>query len=865
MKKIVALLTIVVLSSAANLQVFSQKTGKPMLRKAPLAKSETPAGVRLQSAAALTDGSGVYLHWQAEYEAQNTGFYVYRVGAKGTELVSETITPGGALKSSEAVVYGGIYSFYDPQGELGSNYYIESFSTESVRQIVGSVTAQYISDLKPVAGASGDELKVRAEEAAPVVENTALNLPKEVASEMEANAAPADPMMQRWVAAQPGVKISVRQEGIYRVSRTELQNAGFNVNAAGNLWQLWMDGKQQAISVGAGDSYIEFYGKGMDTPESATKVYYLIVGAQDGLRMGTTFLRNLSGVVNARSYNQSFVRKDRILYISSGILNGDEENFFGGTLIGTANPTNFTFNLTGVDFNVPKASFELTLQGISFSFHQVTVRINGELLDPLNWVGKTGGTGTYQIPTAFLREGTNTLQLQAPFITGDQSIFNSLKVNYFRKYEAIQNRLSFYTNSYRQTSISGFASSNIRVFDLTNPDSPSLLTNLSIQENNGNFSVVMPSNRGRLVFATENSALLSADSIVQNVPSTLSTPTHNGELLIVSYKDWMTQANDWANYRRSQGMTVEVVDIEDILDEFGYGSTSTAAMTQFFQYAKNNWQTPPNYILLLGDAVYDYRNYENRAFQNFVPTKRADTLYQETGSDEALSDFNSDGLAEIAIGRIPARNPADVTRALNKTMTFESTVATAFSRGAVFAFDEPRGYDFEQLSRDLANELPASMPKNFIGRLETDSRSRLLADLNTGRYLLNYSGHGSFGSWQSGFLLGTDAANMTNAPNYTMFFMLTCFNGYFLSTTNDGMGELLLKSQTGGAVLVWASSGETTPDIQRIMATRFYNQLNVSSMNKIGDLVKDAKASLNVGRDVRLSWALLGDPTLRVK
>lgn len=865
MKKLVSFLIIAGLFSASNLQVFSQKTRKNLPLKSPVIKTEDSEGVKLQSAAAFSDGNGAYIHWQAEFETQNTGFYIYRVSPKGSELVSESIIGGGALTSSETTVYGKKYSYFDPNGSLENSYYIESLSSTNVRRIVGSVATQYLGDLKTVAGMTSEELKAKNERTKPSIEDLQVVLPKEMQSEREAALAPPDPIMQRWVASQAGVKIGVKQEGIYRVTRTELQNAGFDVNASGNLWQLWVDGKQQSIIVGPNDSYIEFYGNGMDTPESGTKVYFLLVGAQNGLRMASSTIRNLPGSIAGKSYNQSFLRKDRLLYISADLLNGDEENFFGATAItgSNPNPVAFTFNLTGVDFSVSNSNFDLTVQGINQLPHLVSVTLNGELLGQLSWVGKTGKSGTFQIPTSFLREGTNTLHLQATASLSDQNVLSSLKVSYFRKYEAIQNRISFYTNNFRQTTVSGFSSPNIRFFDLTDPDKPAILSGVTPQNNGGNYSVLLPANRGRAMFAAEDSGLLSASSIVINNPSTLSEATRNGELIIVAYKDWMTEANNWANYRRSQGMTVEVVNIEDVFDEFSYGSTSTAGMTAFFQYAKNNWQTAPNYILLIGDATYDFRGYENRPFDNFVPSKRVDTLYEETGSDEALSDFNNDGLSEIAIGRIPVRNAATVTHVLNKTMTFESTVANAMSRGATFAFDEPNGYDFEELSHDLATQLPESMSKSFIRRLP-NGRSLLIPELNTGRYLVNYSGHGSLSGWESGFFNNADALAMTNAPNYTMFFMLTCLNGYFL-VSSDSLAEALLKSQNGGAVSVWASTGKTTPDVQRIMAVRFYNQLNISSMNKLGDLVKDAKANLNGGRDVRMSWALLGDPTLRVK
>jgi len=339
-------------------------------------------------------------------------------------------------------------------------------------------------------------------------------------------------------------------------------------------------------------------------------------------------------------------------------------------------------------------------------------------------------------------------------------------------------------------------------------------------------------------------------------------------MIIVTHRDWLAEAQTWADYRTSTGVNSVVVDVADVYDEFSYGVQSAAGMTDFFQFASQNWQTPPQYILLMGDSTYDPKNYGNFAYNTFVPTELVDTLYEETGSDEALCDFNNDGLAEIAVGRIPARNGTELTQMLAKTIQFESTIATALDRGALFVADQPIGYDFDGVNNRIAQQLPPTMPKVFISRNIPDPNPRtlLLAELNIGRFLVNYSGHGSTLFWaESGFYHRNDIASMNNQDNYSLFTLLTCLNGYFVSPYFDTFAEVAVKSPNRAAVAAWASSGRTTPDVQEVMATRFYNQISVGTITRMGDLVKDAKQSLVGGRDVRLSWTLLGDPALKVR
>jgi len=165
----------------------------------------------------------------------------------------------------------------------------------------------------------------------------------------------------------------------------------------------------------------------------------------------------------------------------------------------------------------------------------------------------------------------------------------------------------------------------------------------------------------------------------------------------------------------------------------------------------------------------------------------------------------------------------------------------------------------------LCLQLPNNVPCIKINRGQPNANALLLAELNGGKFIVNYAGHGTISTWASNsFFSNTIAAQLTNADRLSIFTMLTCLNGYFISST-DSLAEVLLKNPNGGAVTAWSSSGLTTPDIQEVMATRFYNQIAVGNITRIGDLIKDAKTTINFGRDVRLSWGLLGDPAMKTK
>lgn len=812
---------------------------------------------------AFSAGTGVYLNWRVSVEADIIGFLVYRVTPNGRELASQTLIPGSYLQTKQMTNDGTLYEFYDEKGDLNTNYVIESYSNSGKTMISAPFSTKEVADLAAIAGTSAEDFVKAAQNKTPILETNQTKLPKTLNNQRSASESLSNINTHRAVMTMPGVKIGVKKEGFYRVSRAELQAAGFDVNADSALWKLYLEGVELAINVGANGDYIEFLGKGIDEIESDTRNYNLVVGATNGKRMGVEVSRPQGNGVPATSYFNSYVRKERMTY-AGGILNGDNQNYFGTFVGSTSGDVNF--NLDSIDYLAGKSTMEITIQGLSQTSHQIQVVLNGETLNPIIGNSRESMVGTYSVPISLFRNGNNTLQMRN--IVGSFTLVDSIKIEHFRFYRAVANQLSFYARGNRPSTVRGFTSPNIRVFNVNNPLEPRLVTNLEVVPEDGEYGVALLAGPERNLLAVEDTGLSSVASVVANAPSTLSTPANEANLVILSHGNFITQANAWANYRRGQGFDVDVINVEDIYDEFGFCVTSSNAIRSFLDYAKNNWQTPPQYVLMIGDSTYDARNYQGLGYFNFVPTKFVDTIYTEVPSDEALADFNDDGLSELAIGRIPVRTAQAATDALNKTIGFEINTANNMNRGALFASDLPNGYDFEDLSQRLADQLPASMPKSYINRAAPNAQSLLISDMNTGRFLVNYSGHGNAADWaSSSFFSKANVPLLTNSSNLSVYVLLTCLNGYFVSPaiTQEGLSERLLSSTVGGGVAVWSSTGLTTPDIQEVMATRFYQQIALGNIPRLGDLIKDAKTTINGGRDVRLSWGLLGDPMLKVR
>jgi hypothetical protein len=318
--------------------------------------------------------------------------------------------------------------------------------------------------------------------------------------------------------------------------------------------------------------------------------------------------------------------------------------------------------------------------------------------------------------------------------------------------------------------------------------------------------------------------------------------------------------------RESQGLKVALVDIEDVYDEFSFGNKSPGAVKDFLAYAKTNWKKKPGYLLLAGDASYDAKNYLGLGDQDVVPTKLVDTQLLEVASDDWLADFDGDGIADLAIGRLPARSNEEVIVMVKKIIDYERSQG---SRSMLLVSDKNEGFDFEAAASRLRSLIPDGLRVVQINRGQMDAaeaRKQLLDAMAQGQKIINYTGHGSASHWHDSLLTIEDVGSLSNGDHLPVFVLMTCLNGYFDDPSFDSLGESLVKAENGGAVAVWASSGVTLPDGQSQMNQQLYRLLfgsNGQAM-RLGDATRKAKSAIS-DADIRRTWVLLGDPTMRLK
>lgn len=846
---------------------------------------QAPTAVKLMNFSAVRQNGEVQLQWQSAYEADNLGYNVYREvagqDANPANKVRERLTPaliaGSALTVGRTVMTAGqSYTWYDKLSNQQSKvrYWLEDVDINGTRTMHGpfAVASGRFTRSLTKQSATFNELNAGLDQTANGIRLTAG--PARLTDTRRHSAmvaTSADPNKQRAIAGMSAVKLSVHKDGWYRVSQAELVAAGLDSNVTASQLQLYLNGVQVPINVSGNQNQftssdaIEFYGRGLDTPNTDARVYYLIAGAGAGLRINHS-QATVDQSPGAQGFDYTVARQEKLIYFA-GLNNGDAENFFGRVV--NTSPVSQTLtikNMNSALTTAQGAQLTVALQGLSGQAHQVKVLFNSVEVGTLNFTGHENLVQNLLLSGAPVLEGDNTVQLVAQQPGSDVSLLDSLAITYAHAYTADNNVLNVSANSDAPVRVGGFTSATVRVMDITDPDNPLEVAPVVDVQPDGTFTASVQfqtsvtGNRALAFFADTQTG--HPDGVTANAPSQWNDAGNRGNMVIISHRDLLNSVEPLANLRRSQGLTVKVIDVEDLYDEFSYGVHTAQAVHDFLGSAATSWTLKPHYVLLVGDATYDPRNYLAQGFNDLLPARQMYVGLLTTSSDDWLGDFDGDGISDLAIGRLPARTAAETSNMVSKIITYEATPMDP-QRAALLVADN----GFEGSSSALQPLLPAGMPVQTINRSsgsDSDIHAQIISGINQGPRLVNYSGHGSNGVWTGASILSTpDTATLTNGNRLPLFVMMTCLNGVFQDAYSDSLSEGLMKAQQGGSVAVWASSGMTEPSAQDAINQELYRQLFNGQGATLGDAVRAAKLATG-DTDVRMTWTLFGDPAMRM-
>ncbi len=644
------------------------------------------------------------------------------------------------------------------------------------------------------------------------------------------------------------VKIAVDRDGLYKITADDLSQAGLDIETL-SADQLSLRYSDTAVPFIIADNTLIFYGIAPDSRYTTVRTYWLESG-KPGQTMTET-------AVTATGSPQPTVtltarREENKLYEPRARKDDTTELWFWDTI-------NHEQKLD-IDLELPiiadgSGQLRIALWGFTQNFmqdpdHDLDVLVNGRSLGTIQWDGETHYTAVLDMPPGTLINGRNTITLDntpPSASVPDIMRLNWIEVDYTAPATAVNDRITIHQPA-KTITLNGF-SAPPHLFDITDPWQPIHLTN----------DQPMPTlDTPAALIAAGPRGLLTPAAITPVRQSQWHTPENNANLIILTTDELAPALEPLAEARRAQGLAVAIVPVEEIYDAFGDGSPTPDTIHAFLAYAAANWQTPPHYLHIVGDATSDYKNYLGNQPANIVPAPMVTVQFGgETVSDSRLVDFDGDAVPDMAVGRWPVQTKAEVEQLVSRTLAYEQ--GTAVPR-AIFTADASEPY-FNQLAGQIAAS--ANIPQDQTTILNGPTPDQIAAEWQQGVWLTTYIGHGSVQQWGKDNLLTTADADILQAPNPPIVVQLTCLTGLFADPNVPSLSETLLTSKNG-PVLIVAATSLTLSDNQEPFALALLKNLQDPSVQRMGDAFQNAKHALDITneglREISDTFMLMGDP-----
>jgi len=637
--------------------------------------------------------------------------------------------------------------------------------------------------------------------------------------------------------------------------------------------------------------------------------FFLKVGSTNGLRIQS---QNSIASPEVLSDTRERVLRhevDRVNLLGAfGGTQGSGKNWFGEAF---ANQREQTFNNSFEFSNVvvgSEAQLDGHFVGRSDNTSQVTFTVNEN-----NFTKSILRTNTGDIERQFAYRGevkseTVILNSDIPNVVVNFAATNSNSEGWLDYLQIIaQERNVFSGSEYylfdrksSENSTYGFSmetnNNNINIWDISIPFEVGRI-NTSQSGNNINFGFDT-NGKVKSFVAFDQSGNFSSPEFVEKINKQNLHGIENAEFIIVYHPDFREAAEKLANHRSSHdNLVVQIVDINEVYNEFGGGKNDPTALRDFVRMVKER-DSSFRYLLLLGDATYDFRGIlENLEFNNFVPTYETDESlhpveafptddYYALLSDNEGSD-NLDGALDIGVGRIPCTTLDKAMGVVDKIIYYDTNPDTYGEwrmRLGFTADDEDNNIHLRQAD-GIATLIEGTNPElnqqkiyfdaynqeaTAGGSRYPDANSDLNANIFNGQLILNYLGHGGPKGWADERVLTiADIINWNNLDKMPVMITATCsFTGYdepdFVSA-----GEQAILNPAGGAIAlfttvraVYSSQNEKlTREVFKKLFTR-----NNGMPLRLGDIIQDSQnqnSSDTIGSNTR-KFALIGDPSMRL-
>jgi hypothetical protein len=445
------------------------------------------------------------------------------------------------------------------------------------------------------------------------------------------------------------------------------------------------------------------------------------------------------------------------------------------------------------------------------------------------------------------------------------------------------------------------ASAATQVWDITNPLQPKRMVG-SLSGSNYTFTQQADMLHE---FVALNGSTFATPIYISKVDNQNLHGADAPSLVIVTYPDFLDAANRLADYHRQHdGMKVLVATTQQVYNEFSSGSQDISGirdmMRYYYQVAGSDTSRMPHYLLLFGDASYDYKN-RIIPNANYVPTFESadgvdvdnsytvDDFFGFLDDNENISDFSLPNTLDIGIGRLPVNTPAQADAVVNKIIGYHAPASLGPWRlmNTYIGDNEDNAGEHLMDAEYIAAQVDAMSPFSndfkiyldnlpFVstpGGLRCPEANKAINDqIFKGTFLINYTGHGSTVTLAHERILIKDDFNKWKNLNKLPFMVTaTCDYARYDNPGYTSDGEALILKSDGGTIAMLTTTGPVFAGINRDINGQFlaeqYTQHN-GEWPTFGDAIRRGKniTFITPSQYSRVNFyrfTLLGDPALQ--
>lgn len=359
------------------------------------------------------------------------------------------------------------------------------------------------------------------------------------------------------------------------------------------------------------------------------------------------------------------------------------------------------------------------------------------------------------------------------------------------------------------------------------------------------------------------------------------------------------------HHEERDSLKVRIVPADELYNEFSSGTPDVSAYKRYMKmlYDKADYgATPPRYLLLFGDCVFDNRlrtpELRNISADNILLCYESENSFNEIDcfvSDDfcALLDDGESistggryrGLPDIAVGRFPCTTLAEAKTLVDKTIAYATqSPSGVWQNTLMFLGDDGNNNIHMNDVNAAAEQASRNHPGYYVRKVMWDAYTRessstghrypevskiIKQQQQDGALIIDYSGHGSEISISHEAVLTLSDFASFRGNNYSLWVTASCdimpFDGL-----KETIGETAVLNDKGGAVAFYGTTRTVLSSYNKLINMAFMRHVlsyddngkpvTIGEAQRLtkNELVKNA-VDLSVNK---LQYSLLGDPAL---